>query len=122
MHQLSCLVPIAPVVAGSNAALANVEVLGVVDVSVRARLYSVDDLGKISQFLSGGSITNGDTYSWLEVDQDGPWDVARVVALVVEDIFAIAALRRKVLEVPVLTDAVLLAKLLPELTADFAPS
>jgi hypothetical protein len=71
--------------------------------------------------LSRGSITNGDTYSWFEVDQDGPWDVARVVALVVEDIFAIATLGRKILEVPVLTDAVLLAKLLPELTADFAP-
>jgi hypothetical protein len=47
MHQLSRLVPITPVVAGSNAALANIEVLGVVDVSVRARLYSVDDLEKI---------------------------------------------------------------------------
>jgi hypothetical protein len=62
------------------------------------------------------------TYSWFEVDQDGSWDVACVVALVVEDIFAVAAFCGKVLEVPVLTDAVLLAKLLPELTADFAPS
>lgn len=59
-------------------------------------------------------------YSGLEVDQDGPGDVPCVVALVVEDILAIAALGRKVLEVSVLADAVLLAKLLPELTADFA--
>jgi hypothetical protein len=62
------------------------------------------------------------TYSWFEVDQDGPWNVACVIALVVEHIFAVAAFCGKVLEVPVLTDAVLLAKLLPELTADFAPS
>jgi hypothetical protein len=59
-------------------------------------------------------------YPWLEVDEDGAWDVACVVALVVEDIFAVAALGREVLEVPVLADAVLLAELLPELTADFA--
>lgn len=63
----------------------------------------------------------GGTYSWLEIDQDGPRDVPRVVALVVEDIFAIAAFGRKVLEVSVSTDAVLLAELLPELAADFAP-
>ena len=59
------------------------------------------------------------TYSWLEVDQDGAWDVPGVVALVVKDIFAIAAFGCKVLEVAVLADSVFLAKLLPELTADF---
>lgn len=61
------------------------------------------------------------TYPWLEVDQDGSRNVSRVVTLVVKDILAVTALGRKVLKVPVLTDAVLLAKLLPELAADFAP-
>ena len=61
------------------------------------------------------------TYPWFQIDEDGAWNVPRVVALVVEDIFTVAALGGKVLEVAVLTDAMLLAKLLPELTADFAP-
>jgi hypothetical protein len=39
--------------------------------------------------------------------------------LVVEDIFAVTALGRKIFEIAVLTDPMLLAKLLPELTADF---
>ena len=60
------------------------------------------------------------THSWLEIDQDSAGDVAGVVALVVEDILAVAALGRKVLEIPVLADAVFLAKLLPELTADLS--
>jgi hypothetical protein len=62
---------------------------------------------------------SGEAYPWLEVDEDGPRDVPRVVALVVKDIFAIAAFGCKLLEVPVLADSMLLAKLLPELTADF---
>lgn len=62
------------------------------------------------------------THSRLEIDQDGPGNVACVVALVVEDIFAIAAFGRKVFQVPILADSVLLAELLPELTADFAMS
>lgn len=44
MHRLSGLVAIAPIVTGSHTALANVEVLGVVDILVWARLYPVDDL------------------------------------------------------------------------------
>jgi hypothetical protein len=44
MHQLSRLISIAPVVTGSHAALANVEVLGIVNVPVRTRLYPVDNL------------------------------------------------------------------------------
>ena len=56
----------------------------------------------------------------FEVDQDGSGDVSRVVALVIEDVFAVTAFGRKVLEVPVLVDAVLLAQLLPELATDCA--
>ncbi len=61
----------------------------------------------------------GATHARLQIDQDGPGDVSRVVALVVEDILAVAAFCREVFEVPVLADAVLLAQLLPELAADF---
>jgi hypothetical protein len=58
------------------------------------------------------------THSWLQVYQDRSWDVPRVVALVVKHIFPVPALCRKVFEVPVSSDAVLLAELLPELAAN----
>ena len=54
----------------------------------------------------------------LKVNKDGSWNVASVVALVVEYIFAVAALGREVLQIPVLVDPVLLAELLPELAAN----
>jgi hypothetical protein len=90
VHELARLVAVAPVVAGADAILADVKVLGVVDVLVGARLDGVDDAG-------------------LEVDEDGAGDVARVVALVVEDVLAVTALGGKILEVAVLADSVLLA-------------
>lgn len=99
MHLLARLVTVAPVVAGADAVLADVKVLRVVDVLVGPRLDAVD-------------------HAWLEVDQDGPWNVPRVVALVVEDVFPVAALGSKLLEVAILADAVLLAQLLPELAAN----
>ena len=99
MDQLTILVTLAPVISGADATLADVEVLGVVDVLVGPRVDAVYDAG-------------------LEVDQDGTRDIAGVVALVVEDILAVAALGRKVLQVPVLVDPMLLAELLPELTAN----
>ena len=60
------------------------------------------------------------TYTGFQVNQNSPGDVARIVALVIKDIFSIAAFCREILQVSILTDAVLLAKLLPELTADFS--
>jgi len=54
----------------------------------------------------------------LEVQQDSAWNVTSVVGLVKEDVFAITALGRKVLEVAVFVDAVFLAELLPELLPD----
>ena len=39
----------------------------------------------------------GMDYSGLQVQQYGSWDVARVIRLVEEDIFAVTALGRKVL-------------------------
>lgn len=58
------------------------------------------------------------THPGLEIDQDGSRNVPCVVALVVEDVLAVAALGRKVLKRAVLADSVLLAELLPELAAN----
>lgn len=63
-------------------------------------MYSVDDAG-------------------FQVDEDCPWDVPCVVALVEEDVFPVTALRRKILEVSILPNAVFLAKLLPELASNW---
>ena len=46
-------------------------------------------------------------------------NVCRHTHLVEEDIFAIASFRRKVLQVSISTNAMLLTKLLPELTAHY---
>jgi hypothetical protein len=78
----------------------HVEVLRVVDVLVGARLDGVYD-------------------AVLEVEQDGARDIAGVVGLVEEDVLAVAALGRKVLQVAILVDAVLEAELLPELAPDW---
>jgi hypothetical protein len=59
-----------------------------------------------------------ETHARLQVDQDSSRNVAGVVALVIKYVFSVAAFRRKVLEVPILADAMLLAQLLPELAAD----
>ena len=93
------MVAVAPVVARADAILANVKVLGVVDMTVRARLDAFE-------------------HAWLKVDEDGAGNVSRVVALVVKDVLAVAALGGKVFEIAVLADAVFLTELLPELTAD----
>lgn len=90
------LVAITPVVGGAGTVLADVKVLGVVYILVRTGLDAVNDAG-------------------FEVDQNRSWYVSGIVALVVKDILAIAAFGRKVLEVPILVDPVLLAQLLPEL-------
>lgn len=57
-------------------------------------------------------------YTRFEIDQDRSWYVSSVVALVEEDVFSVAALCRKVLEVSILSYPVLLTELLPELTAN----
>lgn len=76
-----------------------VEVLWVVDVLVGACLDGVEHPG-------------------LKVEENGAWNVASIVRLIEEDIFSVAALCRKVFEVAVLVDTVLLTQLLPELLAD----
>lgn len=59
------------------------------------------------------------THPRFQVDQDGPRNVSRVVALVVKHVLAVAALGGKVLEVAVLADAMFLAELLPKLAANW---
>jgi len=103
VHLLAHAVAHAPVVARAAAFLVDVEVLRVVDVLVRARLDRLE-------------------HPRLQIQQNGARDVARIVGLVEEDILAVAALGRKVLEVAVAIDAVFLAQLLPELLADAVPA
>ena len=58
VHRLARGVPGAPVVPGANAILADVEVLGVVDVSVGARLDAVDDL-RVGHMSAQRACSNG---------------------------------------------------------------
>lgn len=80
-------------------------------------MYSIYDLKSLSADFPRpmGLLT---TYSRLEIDQDGSWNISRVVALVEEDVFSVGAFCCKILEIAVLPNAVLLAKLLPELAAN----
>lgn len=54
----------------------------------------------------------------FEIDQDCSWYISGVVTLVEEDVFSVAAFSRKVLEVAIFSNAVLLTELLPELAAN----
>ena len=99
VDRFAILISITPIITGARTCLPDEEVLGIVYVFVRAGLDVVYDTG-------------------LEVDKDGPGDIAGIVALVVEDIFAVAAFGREVLEIPILVDPMFLAELLPKLTAN----
>ena len=57
----------------------------------------------------------------LQVYEAGARDVALIVGLVEEDVLAVAAARRVLLEDAVVVDAVLRAQALPELGADLRP-
>lgn len=121
VHLFAGLVTISPVVPCTDPLFADVEVFGVVNVLVGTGLDAVDDLcGLASAFWS--FLRSIATHSWLKVNQDGSRNVSGVVALVVKYVFSVAALGRKVFEVAILADAVLLAELLPELAADCASS
>lgn len=100
LHSLAHRVSSCPVVARACSFLVHVEVLGVVDVAV----WAIDDAVD---------------YARLEIQHNRARDVARVVGLVEEDIFAVAASVRSFggvwVKVAVLVDAVLKAQLLPEL-------
>lgn len=100
LHSLAHRVASCPIVSRTGAFLVNVKVLRVVDIAVRA----IDDAVN---------------HSRLEVQHDRARDVARVVGLVKEDIFAVAASVGSFggvwVKVTVLVDAMFKAQLLPEL-------
>jgi len=62
------------------------------------------------------------THARLQINENGPGDVTRVIALVVKDILAVAALGCEVFQIPVLTDPMFLTQLLPELAPNYIPS
>ena len=99
LHLASHRIPLRPIVARTAALLVQEDILGIVYVLVRPRQNAAD-------------------HARLEVEEDGARDVARVVGLVEEDIFAVADLGCEGLEVAVAVDAVFQAELLPELRAD----
>lgn len=100
LHLTPHIIPRRPVIPRSCPLLMHIEVLRVVDILIRARLDAID-------------------HSRFEVEQDRAGDVACVVGLVEEDVFAVAAFGREVFEVAVLVDAVFETKLAPELGADW---
>ena len=77
----------------------NIHILRVVYVLEGPVLYTVDN-------------------AWFEVEKDGARYVPCIVGLVKEDIFAVAAFGREVLEVAILIYAVFAAELLPEFAAN----
>lgn len=89
-------IPHRPVIPRAGTSLVHIEILGVIDVLVRASLDTVDHPG-------------------LEIQENRAGDVSRVVGLVEEDVLAVAAVRCEVLQIAILVDAVLKAKLLPKL-------
>ena len=69
-----------PVICGAAAIFADEEVLGVVDVLVRAALDALYHLN-IAQSAHGGCSRFDISNSWLKVDQDCSWDVTRIITL-----------------------------------------
>ena len=100
LHLAPHRIPRRPVVPRAGPLLVHIEVLRVVYGAMTARLDAVDHAG-------------------LQVEQDGAWDVSRIVGLVKEDVFPVAAFGRVGCEIAGAIDTVLLAELLPELTADY---
>ena len=121
MDELSRLVSITPIICSPSSAFAHEEVFGIVDVFVRSRLDSVYDLANGSlalRSLPWPIPCSSDTYARFQVDQDGTGDVSRVIRLIEEHIFPVPTLCRKVLQIPILAYAMLLAQLLPKLTTN----
>lgn len=100
LHLISHVISGCPVVSRARALLMHIKVFRIVDILVRAGLNSID-------------------HSRFEIEKDGSGDVARVIGLVKEDVFAITTFRRKVFEISILIDAMLQAELAPELRADW---
>ncbi len=140
LYRLPSRIPRSPIIASTNTLLADEKVLRIVDVLVGSRLYAIDDLSpcSISPNPHEARSTGPNAYPRLEVKQNSSWYVSRIVTLPVlsqlhehledidsgsclveEHIFSVPALGREVLEISVLTDAVFLTQLLPELAANY---
>ena len=115
-----------PVVASASAVRRHEEVLRVVEVPRVARLNTIDHLHSTYERCVSGNRSGGGTrckrcslsHPRLQIKQQSPRDVVVVVGLVEEDVLAVAPIRGKVLQDPILADAVLGAQLLPKLRAD----
>lgn len=62
------------------------------------------------------------TYSWLQIDQYCTGNISCVVRLVEKNVLPISTFRGKVLQVSILTDSMLLTKLLPKLAPNWPSS
>ena len=116
------MISISPVVCSSHAIFANEEVLGVVYVLVRTSLDSIDDLDIAELALAhpiGAPAYMVDTHTRFQVDQDRSGDISRVIRLVEKYILPVTALCRELFQVAILTYAMFLAELLPELTSNY---
>jgi hypothetical protein len=60
------------------------------------------------------------TYTRFQVDENRSRDISRVVRLVEKHVLPVTALCRKLLQIAILTYAMFLAQLLPELTSNYS--
>jgi hypothetical protein len=80
-----------------------VEVFWVVYVFVGARLNGIEDL---PMSASDSAVDVQEIYPRLKIKENGSGDVARVVGLVEENVFAVTALCREVFQITVSVDTV----------------
>ena len=76
------------------------EVLWIVQVGIESVLNTVDD-------------------SWLEINEDRPWNVMLIISLIEEHIFTIVAISCVFFKDTLTTNAVLKTQLLPKFVADY---
>jgi hypothetical protein len=135
MHALSRSITSRPVITSAHTMLANEEIFGVIDVLVRARLYAVDHLPASSVgkgvLLQPSERTLGSrsiriALGMYLVSSLCRWSgqhrlllFSSLANLVEEDVLAIPTFGREILEISILIDPMLLAQLLPELTANY---
>jgi hypothetical protein len=95
VDRLSGLVAIPPIVCSSDSILADKEVFRIVDILIWSRLDAVDDLEP--PLAVRRDMVRLITYTRLQIYQDRARDIACVIRLVEEDVFAIATLCRELL-------------------------
>ena len=98
VNALACCVPVRPVVSRSTAVFANVNVLGIIQVGIRPSANLVH-------------------HARLKINKDGAGDVVIIVGLVEKNVLAIVSVNSKTLKTAACVNAMLNAKLAPELAA-----